>query len=87
MADEKIEINAFLGQLISALNKKFETITEDMKNVKRDVDTLKQAQARGDEPIKALDTKVKNLEFSVNSLRNKSQIDRSLLKPLEGEKQ
>lgn len=87
MADERIEINAFLGQLISALNKKFETIAEDMKSVKRDVDTLKQAQSRGDEPIKALDAKMKNLEFSVNSLRNKSQIDRSLLKPLEGEKQ
>jgi len=87
MADEKIEINAFLGQLISALNKKFEAITEDIKTVKRDVDTLKQAQARGDEPVKALDAKMKNLEFSVNSLRNKSQIDRSLLRPLEGEKQ
>ncbi len=87
MADEKIEINAFLGQLISALNKKFETITEDMRNMKRDVDALKQVQARGDEPLKALDAKMKNLEFSVNSLRNKSQIDRSLLKPLEGEKQ
>jgi hypothetical protein len=38
MADEKIEINAFLGQLISALNKKSRH-TEDMKNVKRVVVT------------------------------------------------
>lgn len=84
MAEEKIEINVFLNQMISALNKKFEGITEEIRNIRRDLDAMKQTQS-GD-ALKALDTRLKNLEFSVNSLRNKSQIDRSILKPLESEK-
>jgi hypothetical protein len=84
--EEKIELNAFLSQLISTVGKKFQVLEEEIRNMKRDIDTLKQSQTKGDEPIRALDSKLRNLEFSVNSLRSKSQVDKSLLKPLESEK-
>lgn len=84
--DEKIEINAFLNQLIAAVSRKFEVLDEEIKSVKREVEAIKQAQGKDEEPLKMLDSKIKNLEFSVNSMRNKNQVDRSMLKALESEK-
>jgi hypothetical protein len=84
--EEKIELNAFLSQLIMSVSKKFQALEEEVKGIKRDVEALKQSQTKGDEPLRALDSKVRNIEFSVNSLRSKSQVDKSLLRPLESEK-
>jgi hypothetical protein len=84
--DEKIEINAFLSQLIITISKKFQVLEEEVRNVKRDLEALKQTQTKEDEPFRALDSKVRNLEFSINSLRSKNQVDKSLLKPLESDK-
>jgi len=84
--EEKIEINAFLNQLIATVSKKFEVLEEEIRNVKRDLDVFKQSQNKDDEPVKILESKIRNLEFSINSLRTKSQIDKSLLKVLESEK-
>jgi predicted nucleic acid-binding Zn-ribbon protein len=84
--EEKIELNAFLNRLITTLNKKFEVIEEEIRNLKRDIDSMRQSQSKDEEPLKVLDSKIRNLEFSVNSLRSKSQVDGSLLKVLESEK-
>ena len=84
--EEKIELNAFLSQLIAVVNRKLEVIEEEVRSVKRDMDALKQSQTKDDEPLKVLDSKIRNLEFSVNSLRSKSQVDRSMLKVLESDK-
>jgi hypothetical protein len=84
--EEKIELNAFLSQLIMAVSKKFEVIEEEVRNLKRDIEMMRQSQPRDDEAVKALDSKIRNLEFSINSIRSKSQVDRSLLKALESEK-
>ena len=83
--EEKIELNAFLSQLISTVNKKFEVLEEEVKAVKKDLDFIRQSQNKDDEPVKILESKIRNLEFSVNSLRVKSQVDKSLLKVLESE--
>ena len=84
--EERIELNAFLSQLISVVNKKFEVIEEEIIALKKDLDFIRQNQGKDDEPVKILESKIRNLEFSVNSLRTKSQIDKSLLKVLESEK-
>ena len=84
--EEKIEINAFLSQLISTISKKFEVLEEEIREIKRDIDAIRQSQTKDDEPFKILDSKIRNLEFSINSLRVKSQVDKSLLKVLESEK-
>jgi hypothetical protein len=85
--EEKIELNAFLSQLIITVSKKFEVLEEEVRTLKKDLDFVRQqTQNKGDEPMKILDSKIRNLEFSVNSLRVKSQVDKSLLKVLESEK-
>ena len=84
--EERIELNAFLSQLISVVNKKFEVIEEEVIALKKDLEFIRQSQTKDDEPVKILESKIRNLEFSVNSLRTKSQIDKSLLKVLESEK-
>ena len=84
--EERIELNAFLSQLISVVNKKFEVIEEEIIALKKYLDFIRQNQGKDDEPVKILESKIRNLEFSVNSLRTKSQIDKSLLKVLEREK-
>jgi hypothetical protein len=85
--EEKIELNAFLSQLIITVSKKFEVLEEGVRTLKKDLDLVRQqTQNKGDEPLKILDSKIRNLEFSVNSLRVKSQVDKSLLKVLESEK-
>jgi hypothetical protein len=85
--EEKIELNAFLNQLITTINKKFEVFEEEIRTMKKDLEFIRQqTQNKDDEPIKILESKIRNLEFSVNSLRVKSQVDKSLLKVLESEK-
>jgi hypothetical protein len=84
--EEKIELNAFLNQLISTVSKKFEVLEEEVRTLKKDLEFVRQSQGKDDEPVKLLESKIRNLEFSINSLRSKSQIDKSLLKVLESEK-
>jgi chaperonin cofactor prefoldin len=83
--EEKIELNAFLNRLVSDVIKKFEKIESDLSIIKTDMDRLKQSDDKS--ALKALDDRLKNLEFSVNSLKNKSQIDKSILKLIETEEQ
>jgi hypothetical protein len=83
--EEKIELNMFLNQLVSTINSKFEKMENDIKNLKSDIEKFKESQ--GKEEFKQLEEKLRILETSVNSIRNKSQIDKSLLKLLETEEQ
>lgn len=84
--EEKIELNTFLSQLITTVNKKFEVFEEEIIALKKDLEIIRQSQNKDEEPMKILESKIRNLEFSINSLRNKSQVDKSLLKVLESEK-
>jgi len=84
--EEKIELNAFLSQLISTIGKRFEVLEEEIRSIKKDFEFIRQSQNKDSEPFKILESKIRNLEFSINSLRVKSQVDRSLLKVLESEK-
>ncbi len=83
--EEKIELSAFLNRLVSDVIKKFEKIESDMSILRTDMERIKQSDDKG--AVKALDDRLKNLEFSVNSLKNKSQIDKSILKLIETEEQ
>ena len=80
--EEKIELNMFLNRLVSALTKKFDKLESDMGLLRSDIEKFKQT---GD--MKELEDKLRNLEFSMNSIRNKSQIDKSILKLIETEEQ
>jgi hypothetical protein len=80
--EEKIELNLFLNKLISAVNKKFEELESEIKVLKTDVEKFKQSGN-----LKDFEDKLKSLEVSVNSLKNKSQIDKSILKLIETEEQ
>jgi len=84
--EEKIEISAFLNQLIININKRFEVLEEEIRKIKKDFDFVMQSQTNNEEPVKDLEFKIKNLESSVNSLRSKSQIDKSFLGILESGK-
>jgi hypothetical protein len=84
--EEKVDLNAFLSQLITTISKKFEVLEEEVRNFKKELDFIKQSQNKDDEPMKILESKIRNLEFSVNSIRSRNQIDKSLLKVLETEK-
>ena len=81
--DERIELNVFLSKLVSAIVKKFESIDSNMKDMKMQIDALKQGS--NSNSIKALDDKMRNLEMTVNSLKSKSQIDTSILRLIETE--
>jgi len=81
--EEKIELNVFLNKLVSAFTKKFEKLENDIKLLKTDIE--KQSKEKID--LKDIENKLRNLEISINSLRNKSQIDKSILKLIESEEQ
>ena len=81
--EEKIELNVFLNKLVSAFTKKFEKLENDIKLLKTDIE--KQSKEKID--LKDIENKLRNLEISINSLRNKSQIDKSILKLIEREEQ
>jgi hypothetical protein len=83
--EEKIELNIFLNKLVSAVTKKFEKLEADMEILKTDLEKFKQTGQKGD--LKEFEEKLRNMEFSINSLKNKSQIDKSILKLIETEEQ
>ena len=80
--EEKIELNIFLNKLVSAVTKKFEKLEKDIEIVKSDVEKVKQSGN-----LKDVEDKLRNLEFSLNSIKNKSQIDKSILKLIETEEE
>jgi len=80
--EEKIELNIFLNKLVSAVTRKFEKFEKDIELLRSDVEKIKQTGN-----IKDLEDKLRNLEFSLNSIKNKSQIDKSILKLIETEEQ
>jgi hypothetical protein len=83
--EEKIELNIFLNKLVSAVTKKFEKLESDMEILKTDLEKFKQTGQKDN--LKDFEEKLRNMEFSINSLKNKSQIDKSILKLIETEEQ
>jgi hypothetical protein len=81
--DERIELNVFLSKLVSAIVRKFDVMESGMKDIKVQIETLKQGSDKN--ALKALDDKVRNLEMNMNALRSKSQIDTSILRLIETE--
>jgi hypothetical protein len=81
--DERIELNVFLGKLASALVRKFDAMEANIRDIKLQIETLKQGSDKN--AVKMLDEKVRNLETTINSLKNKSQIDTSILRLIETE--
>jgi hypothetical protein len=81
--DERIELNIFLGKLASVLVRKFDAIEAGMRDIRLQIETLKQGSDRN--AVKMLDEKVRGLETTINSLRSKSQIDTSILRLIEAE--
>ncbi|OGI11961.1 hypothetical protein A3K64_00620 [Candidatus Micrarchaeota archaeon RBG_16_36_9] len=80
--EEKIELNMFLNKLVSAVLRKFEKMERDIALLRSDVERFKQTGS-----MKDIEDKLRNLEFSVNSLKSKSQIDKSILKLIETDEQ
>lgn len=81
---EKIELNGFLNELISVLKKKFEVYDGNIKSMREDIKSL--ASSKDDADISELKTKIRILENTLNSMRARTQVDTSLLKELESEK-
>jgi len=83
--EEKIELNAFLNKLVSSFAKKFEKLEKDIKGLRSDIENFKQSKEK--DSFKEIEDKLRKLEISVNSIKNKSQIDKSILKLIESEEQ
>ena len=98
--EDRMELNVFLNKLVAVLVKKFEVMEASIRDMKIQIDSLKQIdgsvkdirmqidvlkQTSNVNIIKVLDEKVRNLETAVNSLKGKSQIDTSILKLIETE--
>ncbi|NIO44595.1 MAG: hypothetical protein GTN36_03520 [Candidatus Aenigmarchaeota archaeon] len=83
--EEKIELNVFLNKLVSSLAKKYEKIEKDIKELKSDIEKFK--KTNDENSFKEIENKLRKLEISVNSIKNKSQIDKSILKLIETEEQ
>jgi len=83
--EEKIELNVFLNKLVSAFTKKFEKLEKDIKELKAGIEKFEQSKEK--DALKEIEDKLRRLEISVNSIRNKSQIDKSILKLIESEEQ
>ena len=81
--EDKIELNVFLNKLVSAIVKKFESIESDVKSLRMEVDRLKKTDDKS--ALKDLEDKMRTLEYSINSLKNKNQIDKSILNLIEKE--
>jgi hypothetical protein len=82
MAD-RVELSAFLNELISILKKKFEVYDGNIKSMRKDIKRLSDSQ--GDTSISELKNRVKILENTLNSMKARTQVDSSMLKVLESE--
>ena len=90
-----ISLNEFLNELVSVIKKKFDAYDMSIKGMKAEVDKMKTTPNPSSNPnlnqvaVRNLETKVKSLEFSLNSLKNSlgnNKLDKAILKPLESEK-
>jgi len=90
-----ISLNEFLNELVSVIKKKFDAYDMSIKGMKAEVEKMKTTPNPGSNPnlnqvaVRNLETKVKSLEFSLNSLKNSlgnNRVDKAILKPLESEK-
>jgi hypothetical protein len=79
--DEKVELNEFLNQLTAIIKKRLDSYETTLKSIKGDLERIKISQDQV--VIRNLENKIKNLEFSLSSLKNRNQIDKSILKNLE----
>jgi hypothetical protein len=82
MAD-RVELNAFLNELISIVKKKFEVYDGNIKSMRQDIKRLTDAQ--GDTSITELKNRIRILENTLNSMRARTQVDSSILRVLESE--
>ena len=80
--EEKIELSMFLNKLVSAVVRKFEEIERDIEMLRSDAEKFKQTGN-----MKEMEDKMRNLELSLNSLKSKSQVDKSILRLIETEEQ
>jgi len=93
-----INLNEFLNELVSVIKKKFDAYDMAIKGMKTEIDKLKTVPQPVSNPgsnpnlnqvaVRNLETKLKSLEFSLNSLKNSlgNKVDKAILKPLESEK-
>lgn len=93
-----INLNEFLNEFVSVIKKKFDAYDMTIKNMKTEIDKMKTTPNPGSNPgsnpnldqvaVRNLETKLKSLEFSLNSLKNSlgNKVDKAILKPLESEK-
>ena len=82
MAD-RVELNAFLNELISIIKKKFEVYDGNIKSMREDIKRITDSQ--GDTSITELKNRIRILENTLNSMKARTQVDPSMLKVLEGE--
>jgi len=80
---ERIELSAFLNELMSILKKKFEVYDGNIKSMREDIRKLMQSQ--GETSIRELENRIRILENTINSMKARTQVDTSLLKLLESE--
>ena len=82
MAD-RVELSAFLNELISIVKKKFEVYDGNIKSMRQDIKKLSDSQ--GDTSISELKNRIKILENTLNSMKARTQVDSSMLKVLESD--
>ncbi len=82
MAD-RVELSAFLNELISILKKKFEVYDGNIKSMRQDIKRL--SNSRDDASLRELKNRIKILENTLNSMKARTQVDTSMLKVLESD--
>lgn len=82
---DKVELSGFIDELVSILKKKFEVYDGNIKSMREDIRKLMQAQ--GDTPVRELKNRISILENKVSAMKARTQMDTSLLKVLESEKE
>ncbi|MFH1473626.1 MAG: hypothetical protein ABIE55_01910 [Candidatus Aenigmatarchaeota archaeon] len=80
---ERVELSAFLNELISILKKKFEVYDGNIKSMRQDINRL--SNSRDDASIRELNNRIKILENTLNSMKARTQVDTSILKVLESD--
>lgn len=80
---ERVELSAFLNELISILKKKFEVYDGNIKSMRQDIKML--SNSRDDASVRELKNRIKILENTLNSMKARTQVDTSMLKVLESD--
>ena len=80
---ERVELSAFLNELISILKKKFEVYDGNIKSMRQDIKRL--SNSRDDASVREMKNRIKILENTLNSMKARTQVDTSMLKVLESD--